>query len=449
MKGSNSTYFGNIKEAVSSLLAGLRLSFRHFLEATQSRKPVGIEDDSYFEQQTGIVTLQYPRESLPVPDNGRYRLHNEIEDCIVCDKCAKICPVDCIEIEPVRAVEEIGRTSDGTPKRLYAATFDIDMGKCCFCGLCTTVCPTECLTMTKAYDFSEYDSADHIYAFSEMSPLEILQKKQELEAYTKQKEAEKAKKSASGTGSTTARPGVAQPGVARPGVARPESASPKPQATGTTGDQKEEGKEAKPAPRPAFKPKVKPVVKKEGAQAAKDATAKPDAVPSKQEEEKTAGAPKPRFRPKIKGAAKPVEENFGEENKEQPQGRQAEAMPGEPGQETAEKASRQAKPVARPKPVMKPKIKPAASAANAESGEEKSASPKPARPLIKPKMDTNKESPKEVSAKETKPTPPVVKPTGLPKKPTEEEKSDSDKQEEQKVKPTYRPKPIIRKKKDE
>ena len=90
----------------------------------------------------------------PIPDVGRYRLHNEIDDCIVCDKCAKICPVDCIDIEPIKATEEIGKTSDGTPKRIYAAKFDIDMGKCCFCGLCTTVCPTECLTMTKVYDFS-------------------------------------------------------------------------------------------------------------------------------------------------------------------------------------------------------------------------------------------------------------------------------------------------------
>jgi NADH-quinone oxidoreductase subunit I len=127
----------------------------------------------------------------PIPDNGRYRLHNEIDDCIVCDKCAKICPVDCITIEPIKAAEEIGKTSDGTPKRIYAAKFDIDMGKCCFCGLCTTVCPTECLTMTKVFDFSVTDMSEHNFAFAEMSEAEIAEKKMIAEERQKAKTAVK------------------------------------------------------------------------------------------------------------------------------------------------------------------------------------------------------------------------------------------------------------------
>ncbi|MEM9671138.1 MAG: 4Fe-4S dicluster domain-containing protein [Bacteroidota bacterium] len=195
-RGANSSYFGNIGEAISSLLTGLKLSFRHLWQARKKREPMGVGEDNYFERQNGIVTLQYPHETFPVPDNGRYQLHNEIDDCIVCDKCAKICPVNCIDIEPVRAVGEIGKTSDGSSKRIYAATFDIDMAKCCFCGLCTTVCPTECLTMTKEYDFSVFDIQKHTFAFSEMSDTEITEKKQEFEAYQKQKAAAKASSSA-------------------------------------------------------------------------------------------------------------------------------------------------------------------------------------------------------------------------------------------------------------
>ncbi|MGB3588506.1 MAG: 4Fe-4S binding protein [Tunicatimonas sp.] len=191
-RGANSSYFGNIGEAISSLLTGLKLSFRHLWQARQKREPMGVAEDNYFERQNGIVTLQYPHEKFPVPDVGRYQLHNEIDDCIVCDKCAKICPVDCIEIEPIRATEEIGKTSDGSSKRIYAATFDIDMAKCCFCGLCTTVCPTECLTMTKEYDFSVFDIQEHTFAFSEMTETEIAEKKQEFEVYQKQKAADKA-----------------------------------------------------------------------------------------------------------------------------------------------------------------------------------------------------------------------------------------------------------------
>ncbi len=180
-KGANNSYFGNLKEGVKSSLQGLKLSLQHIFEAKDSRKPIGVADENYFEQETGIVTLQYPYEAIPVPDNGRYRLHNEIEDCIVCDKCAEVCPVNCIEIEAVKSTEEIRKTSDGHSVRLYAAKFDIDMAKCCFCGLCTTVCPTECLTMTKAYDFSEFDVDNMNYHFSDLSPEQAKEKQKQYE----------------------------------------------------------------------------------------------------------------------------------------------------------------------------------------------------------------------------------------------------------------------------
>ncbi len=174
-------YWNSIQKSFSSIWKGMRITFRHARSANHTQAQGGIQSANYFEQSDGLMTLQYPHESLPVPDNGRYRLHNEMDDCIVCDKCAKVCPVDCIEIEPIKAKEVYGTTSDGTPKRIHAARFDIDMGKCCFCGLCTTVCPTECLTMTKAYDFSEYDVIDHIYSFGTMSDEQIAEKRKEAE----------------------------------------------------------------------------------------------------------------------------------------------------------------------------------------------------------------------------------------------------------------------------
>ncbi len=166
---------------------GLRITLQHMFKAKHSQEVRSISDNKYFDDREGIATIQYPYEMQPVPDNGRYRLHNEIDDCIVCDKCAKICPVNCIDIVPIKATEEIGKTSDGTPKRIYAATFDIDMGKCCFCGLCTTVCPTECLTMTKVYDFSVTDIREHNFAFAEMTDEQIAEKKKLLEEHQKSK----------------------------------------------------------------------------------------------------------------------------------------------------------------------------------------------------------------------------------------------------------------------
>jgi formate hydrogenlyase subunit 6/NADH:ubiquinone oxidoreductase subunit I len=202
----DNSYWGNILQTTRSVWSGLSITLKHILKARTTKKIIAIQDKNYFNQHHGIATIQYPHEILPVPDTGRYKLHNEIDDCIVCDKCVKVCPVDCITIEPIRATEEIGRTSDGTPKRIYAAKFDIDMGKCCFCGLCTTVCPTACLTMTKTYDFSTFDIRDHNFEFADMTPKQIEEKKKEFEEHQKTKIASQPQASTSTEAPKPARP---------------------------------------------------------------------------------------------------------------------------------------------------------------------------------------------------------------------------------------------------
>ena len=216
----NLSYAQNIARTIRSLLAGLRITLRHLVKARRTQAVRSITESNYFKNREGIATIQYPYEMQPVPDNGRYRLHNEIDDCIVCDKCAKICPVDCIDIVPIKATEEIGKTSDGTPKRIYAATFDIDMGKCCFCGLCTTVCPTECLTMTKVYDFSVSDIREHNFAFAEMSEAEIDDKRKKLEEHQKSKMVSQATPTDPSEKKPTTAPAAAKP-VYKPKIKPP------------------------------------------------------------------------------------------------------------------------------------------------------------------------------------------------------------------------------------
>lgn len=223
---AKSTYWNSIGRAVSTLLHGLKLTGKHIIRARKSKTSVDITSPGYFEKQTGIATIQFPHETIPVPDNGRYQLYNEMDDCIVCDKCAKICPVNCITIEPIRSPEEFGKTSDGTSKRIYAAKFDIDMGKCCFCGLCTTVCPTECLTMTKEYDFSVLDIREHNFPFGNLSEQEIVTKKKAWEVHQQTKAALPPiqKKDATPGGPTpTPTPGAAKP-VFKPKIKPPPPA---------------------------------------------------------------------------------------------------------------------------------------------------------------------------------------------------------------------------------
>lgn len=164
--------FRTLIHTLRSLTKGLGLTIQHLGKSLGAgSKNLPVTDEAYF--QSRPATLQYPHEHLPVPPRGRYQLHNEIDDCIVCDKCARVCPVDCIEIEAVQSPVPLGKTSNGMTKRLYATKFDIDLAKCCFCGLCTTVCPTECLTMTPEYDYSVFDWAEHKVSFADTTPKEV------------------------------------------------------------------------------------------------------------------------------------------------------------------------------------------------------------------------------------------------------------------------------------
>jgi NADH-quinone oxidoreductase subunit I len=172
---------------------GLTLTVKHLFVGNFKRTVVPINDNNYFSQQNDTNTIQYPKQQLPSPEVGRYQLDVEIDDCIVCDLCAKICPVNCIDIESIKSTEgAIGETSDGSKKMLYAAKFDIDMAKCMYCGLCTIVCPTECIVMTNQYDRTVFELKDLNYEFSDMSPDVAAEKRMLVEKQAAEKAAAKA-----------------------------------------------------------------------------------------------------------------------------------------------------------------------------------------------------------------------------------------------------------------
>jgi NADH-quinone oxidoreductase subunit I len=262
------SYWGSFWYGLKTSYKGLLIAFKHFKKAYKRHSPTNVLNDNYFKENKGegLITLFYPYEAIPLPDNTRTRLHNEMDDCIVCDKCAKVCPVDCIEIEPIKATEQIGTTSDGSPIRLYAARFDIDMAKCCYCGLCTTVCPTECLTMTKVYDYSEFDVKDMIYHFANLTPEEAQEKKDLLVQFQKEKadlQAQKNNKSISipqeenqEIEKENQEKPVFKPKIKPlPKVAEREKEN--------IEDKTEGNLETTPTPKPVFKPKIKPLIKKE------------------------------------------------------------------------------------------------------------------------------------------------------------------------------------------
>ena len=257
---------------------GMALTWKHAWAARKQRTVHQIQDAGYFTNPDGIVTLEYPNVQIPTPVNGRYQLHNEMDDCIVCDKCVKVCPVDCIDIEPIKATGLVGHTSDGSPIRLYAAKFDIDMSKCCFCGLCTTVCPTECLTMTSEYDFSVFEVKDHNFSFANLTPEQADEKRRLYEQYVAEKAEAKA-------------------------VASQQSVDASQELAGESPKSEDKSPAAK--PKPAFKPGFKPKVVGSSQPSQVASPTSEVESPKESEDPSPVAKPKPAFKPSFKKSVIP------------------------------------------------------------------------------------------------------------------------------------------------
>ena len=195
-----SEYFRNIKTGAVTIATGLGITLKHFFNALNRKGDAGVDDVDYFRQVDGLVTLQYPREVIPTPKNGRYRLYNAIEDCIGCGQCERACPISCIAIETIKVAPDdlalCGKTSDGQQKKFWVPVFDIDVAKCMTCGMCTTVCPTECLVHTPVSDFSEFDRSNMLYHFGNLTRLEAESKRKRLAEIQAKAQAEKERKAA-------------------------------------------------------------------------------------------------------------------------------------------------------------------------------------------------------------------------------------------------------------
>jgi len=88
------------------------------------------------------MTVRFPHESIPIPDGYRGEHTFDMEKCISCGLCAKICPNKAIEL--IEAPEDL--------RNIYKKTYpSIDLGKCCFCGLCEDICSKDAIKLTKFF----------------------------------------------------------------------------------------------------------------------------------------------------------------------------------------------------------------------------------------------------------------------------------------------------------
>ncbi|MCW4019618.1 MAG: 4Fe-4S binding protein [Candidatus Bathyarchaeota archaeon] len=84
------------------------------------------------------VTLRFPYERAQPVEGIRAKVSWEIEKCIGCTLCVKICPSE--------AVDMVGRGRN--------AEITYDIGRCVFCGECVDVCPTHAIWTTKDYELA-------------------------------------------------------------------------------------------------------------------------------------------------------------------------------------------------------------------------------------------------------------------------------------------------------
>ena len=145
-----SEYFGNVREAVTSIFEGLAVTMSYMF-----RKP---------------VTVQYPflpgHADQPIggpdslPDRYRGFLEVDMDICTACLKCSAACPIDCINID----IEKVPLSDDPAAKPVRAMVrFDIDLAKCMYCGLCQEPCPTNAIRHTKHFEAS-VQNLEHLLA---------------------------------------------------------------------------------------------------------------------------------------------------------------------------------------------------------------------------------------------------------------------------------------------
>ncbi|MFV1958999.1 MAG: NADH-quinone oxidoreductase subunit I [Planctomycetota bacterium] len=119
-------YFKDIGSGITTTVKGMIVTIRQFFH-----RP---------------YTIQYP-EQMPYFSPYERGFHEfEPEECIICELCAKACPVDCIYIE-----------QEGRGKAATLTRYAIDYDKCLFCGLCLEPCPVDCIHMGGHYDLTAFE----------------------------------------------------------------------------------------------------------------------------------------------------------------------------------------------------------------------------------------------------------------------------------------------------
>jgi len=144
-------YFRDLLIGVKTVLEGMWVTFAHLFHPA--------------------ITVQYPREKVPMYPRTRAQLVNHAEICGYCLSCKRVCPANIFTIVGTRAEkdEDLGMLPDGKPKKMHILEFKIDMSKCIYCGLCVEACDTHSLRWEVPQERPVYGREELHVDFSDMT----------------------------------------------------------------------------------------------------------------------------------------------------------------------------------------------------------------------------------------------------------------------------------------
>ncbi len=119
-------------------------------------------------------TVMYPDVPLPVEKRSRGMLSLDLENCIGCELCFRICPADAIRMTKLDV---------HYPKNARDEAPAIDFNKCIFCGLCSEICPPQVLHHTHKFDISTSSHSDLEYSPQELQEVFFSEYKNKISEY--------------------------------------------------------------------------------------------------------------------------------------------------------------------------------------------------------------------------------------------------------------------------
>ena len=128
-----------IATGFNSLVTGMRITLGQFFKPT--------------------VTVQYPHESLKMPEKfrGHIELMRDPETgkavCFACKLCERACPSDCITVE--------GAKLEGAKKK-SVTNYILDFTKCSLCGSCVEACRDGAIRYSHEYNLASTNKDDYI-----------------------------------------------------------------------------------------------------------------------------------------------------------------------------------------------------------------------------------------------------------------------------------------------